>query len=234
MTETTKETYEILLTTLIKEMDKEFIERNQEYYTDTLNLFNKAGMTDTKHQKWRHIDMLRDMVGILTTYERRLNPWKHEVFSSYYDPAQDPEPCINVEEFPCITRKDLETMAAQEYIKKTKNILIPLANPTQETITDREEDQRNNDLLEYKLETEGMAIPFSELVKILKNYYMRSTLRKQCARITDDVRAGKKEVPCAVYPGDPEVRYVVIAIPIEPKQKTKGMLFKKIADSKKI
>lgn len=233
MTETTKDAYEALLTTLLEENNKEVSERDQQYFNDTLNLFNKAGETDAEHQKWRNIDMIQDMLGILTMYELRLNPWKYEVFSSYDDLEQDPEPYINVEKFPCLARKDLELMAAQEYIKKTNNILIPLANPAQKIITDQEQNQTNNDLLEYKLVTEGKKISFSELANILEKYHKtRSTLQRHCARITDDIRAGKKELPCAIYPGDSEIKYAVIAIPIKPKNKTKEMLFQKILDSK--
>lgn len=232
MAENAKDEYMNLLSTLVSEINKQFIERKHEYHNETLNLFNKAGETDAEHHKWRNIDMIQDMIDILTRFERRLNPWKYEVFSSYDDPEHDPEPYINVEKFPCIARKELELMAAQEYIKKTNNILIPLANPAQKIITDQEQNQTNNDLLEYKLETEGKKISFSELANILEKYHKpRSTLQRHCARITDDIRAGKKELPCAIYPGDSEIKYAVIAIPIKFKDKTKGMQFQKILKS---
>jgi hypothetical protein len=46
------------------------------------------------------------------------------------------------------------------------------------------------------------------------------------------VRAGTKMLPCPVYPDDEEFKYAVIKISDNPKNKTKGMLFQKIVDSK--
>ena len=199
MAQTAKEAYEALLTTLFEEKNRELSERDQQYFNDTLNLFNKAGETDSDHHLWRHQDMIQAMISILINHERNLNPWKYEIFSSDHDPAQDPEPYINVEVFPSIARKDLELMAAQEYIKKTKGILIPLPNPTKKA--------------------DHLNIP-------------RDTLRKKCERIAKDHRAGSKKLPCPVYPDDEKFKFAVIKISDNPKEKTKGMLFQKIVDSK--
>ena len=244
MAQTAKEAYEALLTTLSEENNKGYNEQNQEYYSDTLNLFNKAGEIVIEHEKWRRIHMLQDMVSILIDFHYELNIWKYKEPDIYNDPEQDLEPYnndpeqdleryINVEKFPYIMRKDLEMMAAQRYIKKTTGIYIPLPNPAEEIITDREENQTNDYLLKYKLETEGKEISFNELANILKKYRkLRNTVQKHCARITDDIRAGKKELPCAVFPGDPEIKYGVIKISDTLANKTKGMLFQKIVDSK--
>lgn len=233
MTETPKDTYEALLTTLLEENNKGYNERNQEYYSDTLNLFNKAGETDNVHHLWRHEYMIQAMISILINHERRQNPWKYEVFSSYHDPAQDPEPYINVEVFPSITRKDLELMAAQEYIKKTNGILIPLPNPTQEAIVTPEGNKTSNHQLESKLKTAGEEINFSQLAKKTDHLNIpKDTLSKKCARIAEDVRDGTKKLPCPVYPDDEKFKFAVIKISDNPKEKTKGMLFKKIVDSK--
>ena len=233
MTKTTKDEYEALLTTLFEEKNRELSERDQKYFNDTLNLFNKAGETDSDHHLWRHQDMIQEMISILNSHERNLNPWKYEVFSSYHDPAQDPEPYINVEVFPSIARKDLELMAAQEYIKKTKGILIPLPNPTQEAIVTPEDNKTSNHQLESKLKTAGEEINFGQLVNRTDNLHIeRDSLSKRCARITEDVRGGTKKLPCPVYPDDEEFKYAVIKISDNPKSKTKGMLFQKIVDSK--
>ena len=233
MAETTRDAYQALLTTLFKENNKGYNERNQDYYTETLNLFNKAGETDSDHHLWRHQDMIQAMISILINHERNLNPWKYEVFSSYHDPEQDPEPYINVEVFPSIARKDLELMAAQEYIKKTKGILIPLPNPTKKSIVTPEDNKTSNYQLENKLKTEGEEINFGQLVKRTDHLYIeRDSLSKRCARIAEDVRAGTKMLPCPVYLDDEEFKYAVIKISDNPKSKTKGMLFQKIVDSK--
>ena len=233
MTETAKDAYEALLTTLSEENNKGYNERNQEYYSDTLNLFNTAGETDSVHHLWRHEYMIQEMISILTSHECRQNTWKYEVFSSYHDPEQDPEPYINVEVFPSIARKDLELMAAQEYIKETKGILIPLPNPTQEAIVTPEDNKTSNHQLEYKLKTEGEEINFSQLAKKTDHLNIpRCTLRKKCERIAEDVRAGTKKLPCPVYPDDEKFKFAVIKISDNPKEKTKGMLFQKIVDSK--
>ena len=233
MAETTRDAYQALLTTLFKEKNRELSERDQKYFNDTLNLFNKAGETDSDHHLWRHQDMIQAMISILINHERNLNPWKYEVFSSYHDPEQDPEPYINVEVFPSIARKDLELMAAQEYIKKTKGILIPLPNPTQEAIVTPEDNKTSNHQLESKLKTAGEDINFGQLVKRTDHLYIeRDSLSKRCARIAEDVRAGTKMLPCPVYLDDEEFKYAVIKISDNPKSKTKGMLFQKIVDSK--
>lgn len=233
MTETPKDTYEALLTTLLEENNKGYNERNQDYYTETLNLFNKAGETDSDHHLWRHEYMIQAMISILINHERNLNPWKYEVFSSYHDPEQDPEPYINVEVFPSIGRKDLELMAAQEYIKKTKGILIPLPNPTKKAIVTPEDNKTSNYQLENKLKTEGEEINFSQLAKKTDHLNIpRDTLRKKCERIAKDHRAGSKKLPCPVYPDDEKFKFAVIKISDNPKEKTRGMLFQKIVDSK--
>ena len=233
MAQTAKEAYEALLTTLSEENNKGYNEQNQEYYSDTLNLFNKAGETDSVHHLWRHEYMIQEMISILTSHERRQNPWKYEVFSSYHDPEQDPEPYINVEVFPSIARKDLELMAAQEYIKETKGILIPLPYPTQEAIVIPEDNKTSNYQLENKLKTEGEEINFSQLAKKADHLNIpKDTLSKKCARIAEDVRDGTKKLPCPVYPDDVKFKFAVIKISDNPKEKTKGMLFQKIVDSK--
>ena len=233
MTKTTKDEYEALLTTLFEEKNRELSERDQQYFNDTLNLFNKAGETDSEHHLWRHEYMIQEMISILTSHERRQNPWKYELFSSYHDPEQDPEPYINVEVFPSIARKDLELMAAQEYIKETKGILIPLPNPTQEAIVTPEDNKTSNHQLEYKLKTEGEEINFSQLAKKTDHLYIeRDALNKKCARIAEHVRAGTKKLPYPVYPDDEKFKFAVIKISDNPKEKTKGMLFQKIVDSK--
>ena len=233
MTETPKDTYEALLSTLLEENNKGYNERNQEYFNDTLNLFNKAGETDSVHHLWRHEYMIQEMISILTSHECRQNTWKYEVFSSYHDPEQDPEPNINVEVFPSIARKDLELMAAQEYIKETKGILMPLPNPTQEAIVTPEDNKTSNHQLEYKLKTEGEEINFSQIAKKADHLNIpRDALRKKCERIAEDVRAGTKKLPCPVYPDDEKFKFAIIKISDNPKEKTKGMLFQKIVDSK--
>lgn len=233
MTETPKDTYEALLTTLLEENNKAYNERNQEYYSDTLNTFNKAGETNSVHHLWRHEYMIQAMISILINHERRRNPWKYEVFSSYHDPAQDPEPYINVEVFPSIGRKDLELMAAQEYIKQSKNVLIQLTNPAKEIVLTLEESTASSVQLKNKLKTEGEEINFGQLVKKTDHLHIeRDSLSKRCARITEDVRAGTKKLPCPVYPDDEEFKYAVIKISDNPKSKTKGMLFQRIVDSK--
>ena len=233
MTETPKDTYEALLTTLLEENNKGYNERNQEYHSDTLNLFNEAGETDSEHHLWRNEYMIQEMISILTSHERRQNPWKYEVFSSYHDPEQDPEPYINVEVFPSIARKDLELMAAQEYIKETKGILIPLPYPTQQAIVIPEDNKTSNYQLENKLKTEGEEINFSQLAKKADQLNIpRNTLRKKCERIAKDLRAGLKILPCPVYPDDEKFKYAVIKISDTLANKTKGMLFQKIVDSK--
>ncbi len=233
MTETAKDAYEALLTTLFEEKNRELSERDQQYFNDTLNLFNKAGETDSDHHLWRHQDMIQAMISILINHERNLNPWKYEIFSSDHDPAQDPEPYINVEVFPSIARKDLELMAAQEYIKETKGILIPLPNHTQEAIVTPEDNKTSNYQLENKLKTEGEEINFSQLAKKADHLNIpRDALRKKCERIAEDVRAGTKRLPCPVYPDDKKFKFAVIKISDNPKEKTKGMLFQKIVDSK--
>ena len=233
MTETPKDTYEALLTTLLEENNKGYNERNQDYYTETLNLFNKAGETDSDHHLWRHKDMIQAMISILINHERNLNPWKYEVFSSYHDPEQDPEPDFNVEVFPSIARKELELMAAQEYIKQSKNVLIQLANPAKEIVLTLEDSTASSVQLTNKLKTEGEEINFGQLVKRTDHLYIeRDSLSKRCARIAEDVRAGTKMLPCPVYLDDEEFKYAVIKISDNPKSKTKGMLFQKIVDSK--
>ena len=235
MTETPKDTYEALLTTLLEENNKGYNERNQEYYSDTLNLFNKAGEIDSLHHLWRHEYMIQSMISILINHERRQNPWKYEEieFPIWDDPAQDPEPYINVEVFPSIARKELELMAAQEYIKKTKGILIPLPNPTQEAIVTPEDNKISNYQLENKLKTEGEEINFSQLAKKTDHLNIpRDALRKKCERIAEDVRAGTKKLPCPVYPDDEKFKFAVIKISDTLANKTKGMLFQKIVDSK--
>jgi L-rhamnose mutarotase len=165
MTETAKDAYDALLTTLSEENYKEYNKRNHEYYSDTLNLFNKAGETDSVHHLWRHKYMIQEMISILTSHERTQNWWKYEEFDSYPDPELDLEQYINSEVYPSIARKDLELMAAQEYIKETKGILIPLPNHTQEAIVTPEDNKTSNYQLENKLKTEGEEINFSQLVK---------------------------------------------------------------------
>ena len=233
MTETPKVTYEALLTTLLEENNKGYNERNQDYYTETLNLFNKAGETDSDHHRWRHQDMIQAMISILINHERNLNPWKYEVFSSYHDPEQDPEPYINVEVFPSIARKDLELMAAQEYIKQSKNVLIQLANPAKEIVLTLEDSTASSVQLTNKLKTEGEEINFSQLAKKADQLNIpRDALRKKCERIAEDVRAGTKKLPCPVYPDDEKFKFAVIKISDTLANKTKGMLFQKIVDSK--
>ena len=235
MTETPKDTYEALLSTLLEENNKGHNERNQDYYTETLNLFSEAGETDIEHEKWRQIHMLQNMASMLGSFHRELNPWKYEEieFPIWDDPEQDPEPYINVEVFPSIARKDLELMAAQEYIKKTKGILIPLPNRTQEAIATPEDNKTSNQQLESKLKTEGEEINFGQLAKKADNLHIeRDSLSKRCARITEDVRAGTKKLPYPVYPDDEEFKYAVIKISDTLANKTKGMLFQRIVDSK--
>jgi hypothetical protein len=233
MTETPKDTYEALLTTLLEENNKGYNERNQEYHSDTLNLFNKAGETDSDHHLWRHKDMIQAMISILINHERNLNPWKYEVFSSYHDPAQDPEPYINVEVFPSIARKELELMAAQEYIKQSKNLLIQLPNTANKSVVTPEESKASSDKLKTKLKTEGEEINLSQLVKKVDHLKIpRNTLRKKCERIAKDLRAGLKILPCPVYPDDEKFKYAVIKISDTLANKTKGMLFQKIVDFK--
>lgn len=233
MAQTAKEAYEALLTTLYEENNKGYNEQNQEYYSDTLNLFNKAGETDSVHHLWRHEYMIQEMISILTSHERRQNPWKYEVFSSYHDPEQDPEPYINVEVFPSIARKELELMAAQEYIKQSKNLLIQLPNTANKSVVTPEESKASSDKLKTKLKTEGEEINFSQLAKKADQLNIpRDALRKKCERIAKDARAGTKMIPCPVYPDDEEFKYAVIKISDTLANKTKGMLFKKIVDSK--
>jgi hypothetical protein len=233
MTETPKDTYEALLTTLLEENYKEYNKRNHEYYSDTLNLFNKAGETDSVHHLWRHKYMIQEMISILTSHERTQNWWKYEEFDSYPDPELDLEQYINSEVYPSIARKDLELMAAQEYIKETKGILIPLPNHTQEAIVTPEDNKTSNYQLENKLKTEGEEINFSQIAKKADHLNIpRDALRKKCERIAKDARAGTKMLPCPVYPDDEEFKYAVIKISDNPKEKTKGMLFQKIVDSK--
>jgi hypothetical protein len=233
MTETAKDAYDALLTTLSEENYKEYNKRNHEYYSDTLNLFNKAGETDSVHHLWRHKYMIQEMISILTSHERTQNWWKYEEFDSYPDPELDLEQYINSEVYPSIARKDLELMAAQEYIKETKGILIPLPNHTQEAIVTPEDNKTSNYQLENKLKTEGEEINFSQLVKRTDHLYIeRDSLSKRCARIAEDVRAGTKMLPCPVYLDDEEFKYAIIKISDNPKSKTKGMLFQKIVDSK--
>ena len=235
MAETEEDIYDALLTTLFKEMNKKFTERNQDYYTETLNLFSEAGETDIEHEKWRQIHMLQDMASMLGSFHRELNPWKYEEieFPIWDDPAQDPEPYINVEVFPSIARKDLELMAAQEYIKKSKNVLIQLPNPVKKAVVTPEDNKTSNYQLENKLKTEGEEINFSQLAKKADHLNIpRDALRKKCERIAKDVRAGTKKLPCPVYPDDEKFKFAIIKISDNPKEKTKGMLFQKIVDSK--
>jgi uncharacterized metal-binding protein YceD (DUF177 family) len=233
MTETPKDTYEALLTTLLEENNKGYNERNHEYYSDTLNLFNKAGETDSVHHLWRHKYMIQEMISILTSHERTQNWWKYEEFDSYPDPELDLEQYINSEVYPSIARKELELMAAQEYIKQSKNLLIQLPNTANNSVVTPEESKASSDKLKTKLKTEGEEINLSQLVKKVDHLKIpRNTLRKKCERIAKDLRAGLKILPCPVYPDDEKFKYAVIKISDTLANKTKGMLFQKIVDFK--
>ena len=111
--------------------------------------------------------------------------------------------------------------------------MIQLANPAKEIVLTLEDSTASSVQLTHKSKTEGEEINFSQIAKKADHFNIpRDALRKKCERIAKDARAGTKMLPCPVYPDDEESKYAVIKISDNPKEKTKGMLFQKIVDSK--
>jgi hypothetical protein len=114
--EEAKKQYEELLDELLKEPKRQISLRNNQYFDETLRLFEQAGYTKIQHSNWRDADMLWSMFTILASKHKRLNPWKYEEYTHDDDPYFDSEPQEEI--YPGLDRLDLEILAADQYISK--------------------------------------------------------------------------------------------------------------------
>ena len=81
---------------------------------------------------------------------------------------------------------------------------------------------------------EGDSINFKELDRIEGKDYEKGSLRKQCERRAMIIRAKGLELPQPLYKNQSSaLNYAITELPEDGKDITSGMLFKKIAYSKK-
>jgi len=207
-----QEIFESLLGELQREIRLEPRARNKDHENLTLQHFLEHGRKTEDHDLWRECHMLEEMVAIANRRFLALNPQKKRElelkeilenkettassieFRLLYEYEQDIDSCGRSQQeidgtttrYPSISRVELETLAAENYLFTTWGITKKQATtkPNRPDITAGSKRQNANPVLSWE--------EFAEELK--KDFHSDTTIRKAAQRTIDDYH-GKQQDP---------------------------------------